>query len=201
MRDDLLRLGSATVGEAGASPMHPRIKAAWAGAAIAAPAFTVTCTTADNLAVHAAVASAPEGSVLVVAVEPPERGYWGEVLTTAAEARGIVGLVIDGGVRDLAALEAHRFPVFSVLIALRGADKCGPGTIGRSAVVGDVAVRTGDWVIADRDGVAVVPWDRLDEVVERATARADKEAAMFADLRAGATTIDLLGLDVSSVDG
>jgi 4-hydroxy-4-methyl-2-oxoglutarate aldolase len=200
MRDDLLRLGSATLGESGASPMHPRIRAAWAGATLAAPAYTVVCTTSDNLAVHAAVTSAPQGSALVVAVDPPERGYWGEVLTTAAEARGIAGLVIDGGVRDLAALETHRFPVFSVLIALRGADKQGRGTIGRTAMVGEVEVSTGDWVVADRDGVAVVPSGRLDEVLERATARADKEAAMFTDLRAGATTVELLGLDVSSID-
>jgi len=154
----------------------------------------------DNLAIHAAVTAAPKGSALVVAVDPPERGYWGEVLTTAAEARGIAGLVIDGGVRDLAALEAHRFPVFNALIALRGANKEGPGAIGRPTLVGDIEVCTGDWVVADRDGVVVVPAGRLDEVLKRGTARADKEAAMFTDLRAGATTVQLLGLDVSSID-
>ena len=105
--------------------MHPRIKAAWPGALLAAPAFTASCTPSDNLAIHVAVAEAPPGSVLVAAVERPERGYWGEVLTTGAEARGIVGLVIDGGVRDVAALDAHRFPVFSALMALRGRPRCG----------------------------------------------------------------------------
>ena len=98
---------------AGAVRCTRRIRAAWSGAALAAPVFAVTCAPADNLAVHAAVVEAPPGSALVVAVDPPERGYWGEVLTTGAEARGIRGLVIDGGVRDVAALEAHGFPVFS----------------------------------------------------------------------------------------
>jgi 4-hydroxy-4-methyl-2-oxoglutarate aldolase len=195
----LLTLGSATLGESGGRPMHPRIRAAWPGAALAAPAYAVTCATADNLAVHAAVAEAPAGSALVVATDPPERGYWGEVLTTGAEARGITGLVIDGGVRDVAALEAHRFPVFSALIALQGAVKVAGGEIGAVARVGDVDVATGDWVVCDRDGVTVVPGASLAEVMERGQARADKEAVMFAKLRAGATTVELLDLDTTPV--
>jgi 4-hydroxy-4-methyl-2-oxoglutarate aldolase len=195
----LLTLGSATLGESGGRPMHPRIRAAWPGAALAAPAYAVTCATSDNLAVHAAVAEAPSGSALVVAADPPERGYWGEVLTTGAEARGITGLVIDGGVRDVAALEAHRFPVFSALIALQGAVKVAGGEIGGVARVGDVDVATGDWVVCDRDGVTVVPGPALVEVIERGRARADKEAVMFAELRAGATTVELLDLDTTPV--
>jgi 4-hydroxy-4-methyl-2-oxoglutarate aldolase len=191
----LLALGAATLGESGGVPMHPRISAAWPGAALAAPAYAVTCAPGDNLAVHAAVVAAPPGAALVVAVDPPERGYWGEVLTTAAEARGLRGLVIDGGVRDVAALEAHGFPVFSALIALRGAVKEEGGEIGGSAVVGDVAVATGDWVVGDRDGVTVVRAAELDDVLARGRARADKEHVMFSKLRAGATTVELLGLD------
>jgi 4-hydroxy-4-methyl-2-oxoglutarate aldolase len=197
----LLALGAATLGESGGRPMHPRIHAAWPGASLAAPAFAVTCSPGDNLAVHAAVVAAPRGSALVVAVDPPERGYWGEVLTTAAEARGLRGLVIDGGVRDVAALEAHGFPVFSALIALRGAVKVEGGEVGGTAVVGDVEVATGDWVVGDRDGVTVVPAAGLDDVIERGRARADKEHVMFSKLRAGATTIELLGLDARSVSG
>ena len=195
----LLTLGSATLGESGGRPMHPRIRAAWPGAMLAAPAYAVLCATSDNLAVHAAVAEAPAGSALVVAVDPPERGYWGEVLTTGAEARGITGLVIDGGVRDVAALEAHRFPVFSALIALQGAVKVAGGEIGGVARVGDVDVATGDWVVCDRDGVTVVPAAALSEVVERGRARAAKEAVMFAELRAGSTTVELLDLDTTPV--
>ena len=195
----LMTLGSATLGESGGRPMHPRIRAAWPGASLAAPAYAVSCATSDNLAVHAAVAEAPAGSALVVAADPPERGYWGEVLTTGAEARGITGLVIDGGVRDVAALEAHRFPVFSALIALQGAVKVAGGEIGGVARVGDVDVATGDWVVCDRDGVTVVPAAALSEVVERGRARAAKEAVMFAELRAGSTTVELLSLNTTPV--
>jgi len=195
----LMTLGSATLGESGGRPMHPRIRAAWPGASLAAPAYAVSCATSDNLAVHAAVAEAPAGSALVVAADPPERGYWGEVLTTGAEARGITGLVIDGGVRDVAALEAHRFPVFSALVALQGAVKVAGGEIGGVARVGDVDVATGDWVVCDRDGVTVVPASAVSEVIERGRARADKEAVMFAKLRAGSTTVELLSLNTTPV--
>ena len=120
------------------SPTPPA--AAWSGAALAGPAYPVGCTPGDNLAVHVAITAAPAGSVLVVEVGPvPDRGYWGEVLTTAAQVAGLVGLVIDGGVRDVAALEAHRFPVFSSAIALAGASKDKPGTVG--APVGSEASR------------------------------------------------------------
>lgn len=196
----LLGLGSATMGESGGLPMHPRIRPAWPQARVAGPAYSVTCAPGDNLAVHAAVVEAPAGSVLVVAADPPERGYWGEVLTTAAEARGIHGLVIDGGVRDVAALEAHAFPVFSALIALKGAQKVSGGRIGGVARVGEVDVRTGDWIVADRDGVTVIAHDQIESALERGRARAEKESAMFTRLREGATTVELLGLDPSSVE-
>lgn len=195
----LLELGAATLGESGGKPMHPRIRPVWPGARVAGPAYAVTCSPADNLAVHAAVAEAPPGSVLVVAVDPPERGYWGEVLTTGAEARSIAGLVIDGGVRDLEALRSHAFSVFSVLIALQGAQKVAGGQIGGTTTVGDVLVDTGDWIVADADGVTVVARSELQEVIDRGRARAGKEAAIFSELKEGATTVELLGLDTSSV--
>jgi 4-hydroxy-4-methyl-2-oxoglutarate aldolase len=195
----LLTLGSATLGESGGKPMRPRIRPAWPGAATAGRAYSVRCAPADNLAIHAAVVEAPPGSVLVVATDLPERGYWGEVLTTGAEARSIRGLVIDGGVRDVAALEAHRFPVFSAVIALQGAVKLNGGEIGGVARVGDVDVGTGDWVVADRDGVTVIAREELQSTIEQGRARADKETGMFAKLREGATTVELLGLDTRSV--
>jgi 4-hydroxy-4-methyl-2-oxoglutarate aldolase len=202
VRDQLLGLGSATVGESGGRPLHPRIKPAWPGARLAAPAYTVTCPPGDNLAIHLAVARAPAGSALVVdAHEQPQRGYWGEVLTTAAESRGLVGLVIDGGVRDVSAVEAHGFPIFSALVALPGATKLGGGAVGGPALVAGVPVASGDWVVGDADGVAVVGRDELDTVLAAAWSRADKEAAMFDRLRQGATTLELLGLDAASVAG
>jgi 4-hydroxy-4-methyl-2-oxoglutarate aldolase len=189
-------LGAATLGESGARPMAPRIRPVWNGARVSAPAFPVSCSTADNLAIHVAVAEAPAGSVLVVNVgHEPARGYWGEVLTTGAETRGLRGLVIDGGVRDVDALEAHRFPVFSTMIALRGATKQEPGRIGGTANVGDVEVAAGDWIVGDTDGVVVVPYAHLDDVLSAGRARVQKEVHFFEELRAGRTTLQLLSLD------
>jgi 4-hydroxy-4-methyl-2-oxoglutarate aldolase len=195
-------LGAATLGESGGRAAHRRLRPAWAGASLAAPAYPVGCTPGDNLAVHVAVTKAPPGSVLVVDVgQVPDRGYWGEVLTTAAEAAGLVGLVLDGGVRDVRALEAHGFPVFSSAIALTGATKDKPGTVGRPVRVGDVEVSVGDWVVADVDGVTFVPAATVEEVLDAGRAREAKEDGYFAALRDGATTVELLGLDAALVRG
>ncbi len=199
-RDEILRLGAATLGETGGRAMQARMHAVWPGATVAGPVFTVRCSPADNLAIHVAAATAPAGSVLVVQIDgEPERGYWGEVLTTAAESRGVLGLVIDGGVRDVAALQAHGFPVFSTMLALRGAQKNQVGSVNEAITVGDVAVEPGDWVVGDGDGVVIIPGASLDAVVAEGRVRADKEEAWFAQLRAGTTTVELLDLDVSPI--
>jgi 4-hydroxy-4-methyl-2-oxoglutarate aldolase len=162
----------------------------------------VRCTPGDNLAIHVGVARAPAGAALVVDVgDVRELGYWGEVLTTAAESRGLVGLVIDGCVRDVAALADHGFPVFSTGLALPGATKKLPGHLDRPAVVGDVDVEPGDWVVGDGDGVVVVPGASLHDVVAAGRARAEKERGYFDSLRGGATTIELLDLDTAPIDG
>ena len=198
--DALLALGAATLGESGGQAMATRIRAAWPGATVAGPAFTVACGPGDNLAIHVAVTLAPPGAVLVAdASARPERGYWGEVLTTAAEARGLAGLVIDGCVRDVAALEAHRFGVFSRGLALPGAKKVDGGETGGPVDVGGVTVHTGDWLVGDADGVVVIGASVLGRVIEAAHARAEAEQELFAHLRAGATTVELLGLDPGRV--
>src|SRR5262245_57451943 len=154
---ELLDLGTATLGESGGIPMDPSMRPAWQGATVAGPVFTASCGPADNLALHVALTTAPEGFVLVAEVaDEPDRGYWGEVMTTSAEARGLNGLVIGGGVRDTEALEAHGFGVFSTTIALRGTTKEKPGTIGGEITVGGVEVRAADWIVGDRDGVTVL---------------------------------------------
>ncbi|HLH27562.1 MAG TPA: hypothetical protein VKW77_01525 [Acidimicrobiales bacterium] len=201
MAEALRQLGTATLGESGARAMPPRLRPAWPGAVLAAPALPVRCAPGDNLAVHVAVATGPAAHALVVDVGGvPERGYWGEVLTTAAEARGLAGLVIDGGVRDVGALGAHGFPAFSSTVALRGATKRLPGSVGLAVEVAGVRVAPGDWVVGDADGVVVVPGEALDEVLSAGRARAEKEAGFFAALRAGRTTIELLGLDTGPVE-
>ncbi len=195
-------LGSATLGESGGKAADRRLRPAWPGAAVAAPLYPVGCTPGDNLAVHVAVTRAPRGSVLAVDVgQVADRGYWGEVLTTAAEAAGLAGLVLDGGVRDVAALASHRFPAFSSTIALTGATKDKPGTVGVPVRVGGVLVAAGDWVVADVDGVTFVPGAAVQDVLAAGRAREAKEAAFFEALRSGSTTVELLGLDASLVTG
>lgn len=196
----LARLGSATIGESGGLAAHRRLRPAWAGATLAAPAYPVGCTPGDNLAVHVGVTKAPKGSVLVVDVgQVADRGYWGEVLTTAAEAAGLAGLILDGGVRDVAALEAHGFPVFSATIALTGATKDKPGTVGSPVRVGGIRVEAGDWVVADVDGVSFVPRGAVDDVLAAGRDREAKESGFFEALKSGSTTVELLGLDASLV--
>jgi 4-hydroxy-4-methyl-2-oxoglutarate aldolase len=172
----------------------------WPGAALAAPAYPVRCTPGDNLAVHVGVTKAPRGSVLVVDVgDVLDRGYWGEVLTTAAETAGLVGLVLDGGVRDVAALQAHGFPVFSATVALTGATKNQSGSVGAPVDIGGVTVAAGDWVVGDVDGVSVIAADKLDEVIAAGQVREQKEAGFFSALKGGSTTVELLGLDASLI--
>lgn len=200
-RAELLRLGTATLGESGAQRMRARIAATWPGAHVAGEALPAVCTPGDNLAIHAAVARARPGEVLCADVGGErELGYWGEVLTTASEARGLSGLVIDGCVRDVGALEAHRFPVFSTGIALTGATKARAGSVGLPATVGDVAVERGDVVVGDRDGVVVIARSALGAVLDAARARAARELELFGALRAGATTVELLDLDTGPID-
>lgn len=197
---ELLSLGAATLGESGATPLSPRIAAVWTGAQFAGPAATVACAAGDNLAIHAAVAHATPGTVLAVSFAGDSvRGYWGEVLTTAAEAAGLVALVIDGEVRDVAAVERRGFPVFARGVALRGATKLGPGSVGEPIVLGDVIVRPGDWLVGDADGVVAIPAQDVAACRTAAASRAAKEARFFGQLRNGETTVGLLSLDTSPI--
>lgn len=196
MHDILLALGAATMAESGGRPLSPGLSPVWTGAALAAPAFPVRCLMGDNLAVHHSVTAAPPGSALVVAVDgEPELGWWGEVLTVAAVSRGLLGLVIDACVRDTQAITERGFPVWARGVALPGARKEVAGSVGAPISIRGVEVRAGDWVVADADGVVIIDAGSVDTVAEAGQARADKEAAMFEDLQAGRTTVELLGLE------
>ena len=188
--------GSATVYEVAGevTPLDPAIRALSAADRVAGPAFTVRCARRDNLAIHRAVAEAPAGSVLVVDAGGDAAGYWGEILTVAAMARGIAGLVIDGGVRDTAPIAERGFPVWSRNVGIARCVKVDPGEVGGIVTVGGVKVATGDIVVADADGVVAIPSDSLGEVLVAAEQRAVREAELFERLRAGELTIDLLGL-------
>jgi 4-hydroxy-4-methyl-2-oxoglutarate aldolase len=191
-----LALGTSTLYEASglACAIDPAIRPAWAGAAVAGPAYPVRCSPGDNLAIHLAVERAPRGSLLVVTADNFVAGYWGEVLTVAAEAAGIVGLVMDGGVRDVAAMTRRRFPVFSRGVSVRGTIKASVPSVGQPVLVTGVLVAAGDLVVADDDGVVVLPSARTDNILAAGEARAQKEADFMARLARGETTVDLLGL-------
>jgi 4-hydroxy-4-methyl-2-oxoglutarate aldolase len=121
-------------------------------------------------------------------------GYWGEVLTVAAQAAGIIGLVIDGGVRDVEKLAAMSFPVFSRGVGVTRTSKHEGGTVGQPTVVGGVLVRPNDAVLADGDGIVVLPRDKVDEIATRADARSVTETAYLTRIRSGELTLDIYGL-------
>lgn len=158
------------------------------------PAFTVQGRGGDNLALHHAVLQAPSGAVLTVDVQGAEYGHWGEVLAVAARTRGIAGLIIDGGVRDTDAMRLMGFPVFASCTSVVGTRKDCFGQLGGTAVVGGATVQTGDLVVADADGVVIVPAAHAHEALERADERVAAEEGFMERLRNGATTVDLLSL-------
>ncbi|WP_175920872.1 RraA family protein [Burkholderia latens] len=191
------KLGTSTLYEASGlvtSSVDPAIHTVWPGASIAGPAYPLECSPGDNLSIHIAMEQVPRGSVLVVSTGGFVSGYWGEVLTVAAEAAGIVGLVIDGGVRDIAALTARRFPVFTRGICMRGTIKASAPSVGQPISFAGTPVAAGDLVVADDDGVLVIPADHVDETLAQGQARADKEAKMMDALREGRSTLELMGL-------
>ncbi|HGM5579312.1 TPA: RraA family protein [Pseudomonas putida] len=189
-------LGSATLYEASGLPcaVDRHIRPVWKGAFIAAPAYPVQCSPGDNLGLHLAVARAPRGSVLVCDTADFVAGYWGEVLTVAAAAAGIVGLVINGGVRDVAALEAHGFPVFARGISVKGTVKATAPSVGASFDFSGAPVCAGDLVVADEDGVIILPAAAVERTLQEGQMRADKEAVFMSKLREGRTTLELMGL-------
>lgn len=174
--------------------VDPLIRSLWPGAAIAAPAYPLLCAPGDNLAIHIALERAPQGSVLVVGTHNFVAGYWGEVLTVAAQAVGLVGLVIDGGVRDVAAMTRLQFPVFTRGVSVRGTIKASAPSVGRPIHFTGVRVSPGDLVVGDDDGVIVLPQSEVGRTLDRAAERASKEAGMMEKLRQGHSTLELMGL-------
>jgi len=202
MATDMARLGalgSATVFEAaGAGGMvAPTIRALWPGGRVAGPACCVRGAAGDNLALHRALAVVRPGEVLVACVDGDVlHGAWGEVMTEAALARGVAGLVLDGAVRDTAAIARLGFPVFAAGVAVGSCAKRVPGTVGEPVELGGVGVAPGDVVVADDDGVVVFAAGRLASVLAAGEARVERERRLIEALRDGGTTLELLGLDV-----
>jgi 4-hydroxy-4-methyl-2-oxoglutarate aldolase len=190
--------GTATLFEASAGAARacdPGLRAVWPGARVAGSAFCVQGIGGDNLGLHQAVATAPAGSVLVADMQGAAHGHWGEILAAAAEQRGVRGLVIDGGVRDVAELAALGFPVFARHITVVGTGKEHPGRLASTVRVGGAVVRSGDLVVGDADGVLVVPAAAVAGTLDRADARVAAERRALAAIRAGMTTLEYYGLE------
>ena len=189
-------LGSSTLYEASHLPcaVDSAIRPIWDGAFIAAPAYPLECSPGDNLALHLALERVPRGSVLVVGTGSFIAGYWGEVLTVAAEAAGVVGLVIDGGVRDIAAMKKRRFPVFARAISVKGTVKASAPSLGQAFNFNGALVAQGDLVVADDDGVIIIPRAEAARTLAEGEARALKEAQMMQALTQGRSTLELMNL-------
>jgi 4-hydroxy-4-methyl-2-oxoglutarate aldolase len=165
------------------------------GSRAAGPARTVRCGQDDNLMVHAAVAEAAAGEILVLTMpEPRPVALVGELLATQMKGRGVAGVLVDAAVRDVDDLRELGLPIWARWVRVSGADKKVPGTIGEPVVVGGASIHQGDLVVLDSDGAAVVEAQRADEVVRAAEERTARETEKRAKLEEGALSYDLDGL-------
>jgi 4-hydroxy-4-methyl-2-oxoglutarate aldolase len=196
LAERLSALETATLHESGAkSVLSSEIRMLSGDRCVVGRALTVMCHPGDNFMIHVAVARAEPGDMLIVQSHDPGYGVWGEVLTVAAQARGIVGLVLDGSVRDLAAIRRREFPVFGRGAALRGAAKAREGTVNSPISCGGQPVWPGDVIAADESGIVVIPPEEVEQILIRADERSRKEAQIMSELRRGRTTLELLGLE------
>ncbi|MGY6634379.1 MAG: 4-carboxy-4-hydroxy-2-oxoadipate aldolase/oxaloacetate decarboxylase [Alkalilacustris sp.] len=193
----LAAAGAATVHEAQgrSGSMGPRLTAITPGAAIAGSAVTALCAPGDNWMLHLAIERMGPGDVLVVATtSPSDDGFFGDVLAEFVARRGGAGVVLDTGIRDVAVLRDRRFPAWARAISAQGTVKETLGSVNVPVVCAGVRVVPGDVVVADDDGVVVVPRATAADVLAAARARETKEDAMRARIAAGEGTLDILGL-------
>jgi 4-hydroxy-4-methyl-2-oxoglutarate aldolase len=190
-------LGVATVHEAHGRMglMKPYMRPIYPSAKVAGPAVTVLCQSGDNLMIHAAVAVCQPGDVLVVTTGSDSTdGMFGDLLATSLVAHGVLGLVIDAGVRDVSELTAMDFPVWSRAISAQGTVKATAGSVNVPIVCAGASVHPGDVIVGDMDGVVVVPRERAAEVAKASQARTAKEEKNRESLRSGELGLDMYGL-------
>ena len=197
---DLARLGAAgvaTVHEAqGRSGLlRPYMRPVYSAARVAGSAVTVLCGAGDNLMIHAAIAVAQPGDVLVVTTfSESTDGMFGELLAESCLAHGVGGLVIEAGVRDTIEIAALNFPVWSRAISAQGTSKTIAGSVNVPVVCAGAAISPGDAIVGDADGVVVVRRESAAAVAEASEQRVAKEERTRARLKAGELGLDIYGL-------
>lgn len=193
-----MRLGTATLFETqGGQALSPQIHQMTPGLGMAGRAFPVRSPGRDNLWLHRAVAVAKPGDVIVATFDGVyEAGYFGEILAWAARARGVVGVVLDGCVRDVDRLPYPAVPVFARGTCIRGTakDPNSDGAVDVPVQVGDVLVRPNDFVVGDADGVVVLAAETVDHAIDLGCRREEREADYISQIQAGRTTMQLLEL-------
>lgn len=200
VRELFLELGSATLHEAQGQTgaLASAIKPLDPVRRLTGPAVTVEARPGDNLVIHYALTFARSGDVLVVDAKGySEAGPWGDILTLAAQKIGIAGLIIDGAVRDSDSILAMGFPVFSRGLSICATQKNQPGQVNVPIICGGVAIRPGDWIMGDRDGVVAIPRRNISAVIAAAKERQAAEITLRKGIEAGKSTVELLGLETS----